>query len=143
MENNYKILHFEDDSNLSDILVNAFKDKNFEYKHYLCSPVKEEQLIKLVLSENPDLVIMDILMPKMDGFTATKILKNNPQTKDVPIIGFDNLSDKKYIDMAKEYGMVDYFLKQDVRIDEFITKIKEYLMSPDDYKSVFNEHKEK
>ena len=71
------------------------------------------------------------------GCADVNCKKCNPKTKNIPIIGLDNLSDKEHIDRTKEYGMVDYFLKQNVHIDEFIEKVKEYLNSPDSYKPVF------
>ena len=137
VDKEYKILHFEDEQAFANVFAEEFSKQGFKYKNYSNPPEKEQELINLVLSENPELIIMYILMPKMDGFTATKILKGNPKTKNIPIIGLDNLSDKEHIDRTKEYGMVDYFLKQNVHIDEFIEKVKEYLNSPDSYKPVF------
>ena len=135
-----KILHFDDDIDFSWICKETFKEKNFEYKHYICPPSNKEEFVNLVMSENPDLIVMDILMPKMDGFIATKIIKNNPKTKSIPIIGLSNISDKETLNKAKDYGMIDYFITASIAVEQFIEKVKKYLENPGNYKPVFGHY---
>ena len=72
----YKILQFDDDSFLAEIYSKKFIDFGFDYKRYENPPTDKEKLIKLVLEEEPDLISMDIIMPKIDGFEASEKIIN-------------------------------------------------------------------
>lgn len=124
---NKKIIHFEDDEFLAELYKPKFKEAGFNYNHYLNPPSNKNELVELIINEKPDLIIMDILMPEIDGFEATKILKADKRTKDIPIIGFDNLSQPRDIKQAKDVGMADYFVKATFSPNGFIEKIKKFL----------------
>jgi|GEM_PF-2423010 len=138
----YKIVHFEDEEILARMYANKFKNEGFEIKNFSNPPAEPENLIKLIQTEKPDLIIMDIIMPQVDGFTATQVLKNNPKTKDIPIIGFDNLAQQPDYDEAKKIGMDDYIVKATLTPIQFVNIIKEFLQNPKSYKPIFGEYKE-
>ena len=75
----------------------------------------------------PGLILMDIKMPGIDGLQACQALKNNPKTKDVPVIVISALSDESDINKAKKIGIVDYFVKP-VDIEKLIVRIKALLL---------------
>ncbi len=126
---NKQIIHFEDDQLLGELYKSKFQEAGFNnFKHYLNPPNNEAELIELILTEKPDLIIMGIIMPVMGGFEATTILRANEKTKNIPIIGLDNLSQPQDIKRAKEVGMVDYFIMASITPDKFVEKIKEFLM---------------
>ncbi len=70
-----------------------------------------EQGIRLAKEQNPDLVLMDLQMPKMDGLTATKIIKNDPETKDIKIIAVTSYAMKGDREKALSAGADDYISK--------------------------------
>lgn len=135
----HKILHFEDDLFIGDFFAKGFNAKGFEYKNYLCPPEKTKELIDLVLSEKPDLIVMDIIMPVMNGIAATKILKNHLETKHIPIIGLDNLTDIETIEAVKKSGMTDYYVKSDIKMESFVAIVRDFLEYPNIYKANFSE----
>lgn len=123
-----RILHFEDNKMLSDMYQVAFVRHGFEYKNYEYPPENQEELVGLVLAEKPDLIVMDILMPVMDGIRATKYLKEDSRTKNIPIVGLSNLGDQATINELRSYGIDDYFVNNSLTPTEFIKKIREILI---------------
>lgn len=121
-----KILYFEDDASIAAMYQMKIEQEGFEVKHYLNPPKKNEDLVKLVLEENPDLIIMDIIMPEIDGYSATKILKSNTETKDFPVMGISNMGQKEAVDDAVNCGMVDYFISSRLMPSEFADCIKKF-----------------
>ena len=86
-----------------------------------------DEAIKLARAEKPDLVIMDIMMPGgMDGLEATRILKNDPETKDCTIIMLTAKGQQADRDAGLEVGAVDYFSKPFSPL-ELIKKVEEVL----------------
>ena len=66
-------------------------------KYEIISALDGEEAIAATLRENPDLILLDVMMPRLNGWEVTKILKNNPETMYIPIIlitALDNISDK-------------------------------------------------
>ncbi len=85
-----------------------------------------EQGIKLVRDEKPDLVLMDIQMPVMDGLEATEILKADPMTKDIPIVALTAYAMKGDEERIRAAGCDGYITKP-IDTKEFSKKISEYL----------------
>ncbi|HAS85134.1 MAG TPA: hypothetical protein DCS23_03655 [Candidatus Yonathbacteria bacterium] len=79
----------------------------------------------LALKEHPDLILLDILMPKMDGLEMLKNLRADEWGRKVPVIVLTNLSDNEDIAKAVEEDVFEYFVKTDIRIDEVIARIRE------------------
>lgn len=87
---------------------------------------KGQQAIDACLKFPPDLVLLDIAMPEMDGFDVCKILKQNPKTKSIPIIFVTALNEKKEIIRGLQLGAVDYITKPFNKI-ELLSRIKLHL----------------
>ncbi len=119
-----KILIFENDSYLSEGYGLKFQMAGFEVKVYEFPP---ENLADEVAKEQPDIISMDIIMPNIDGFEATRTLKEDQRTKNIPIIGFDNLGQKEDIKKALEIGMDEYFIMSHISPQEYVDNIKETL----------------
>jgi two-component system cell cycle response regulator DivK len=83
--------------------------------------------IKMAKEHKPDLILMDIQMPVMDGIAAGKILKNNPETKDIKIIALTSLAMKGDKEKIMEEGFDDYIAKPiDIRrLPELVKKALE------------------
>ena len=81
--------------------------------------------LDLALNGHPDLILLDILMPKMDGLEMLKKLREDKWGLHVPVIVLTNLSDNEDIAKAVEEDVFEYFVKTDIRIDEVIQRIRE------------------
>ena len=75
----------------------------------------------------PDIILTDILMPEMDGFEVIKIVKGDPETKDIPILIMSNLGQEDHIQKGLEMGAVGYIVKSQYTPSKVVEKIKEIL----------------
>jgi len=76
----------------------------------------------------PDLILLDIILPKKDGFEVLKWLKADPKTADIPIIILTNLSDISSVQQALELGANSYLVKADFHLDDVIKKVEQTLL---------------
>lgn len=85
--------------------------------------------VKLALSKHPDLILLDLLMPEMDGMTALKKIRQDTWGANVPVIILTNLSatDEKLVEDMVTQKPIHYLVKSDFKIDDVIKKIKEIL----------------
>jgi len=81
--------------------------------------------LEVALKEHPDLILLDIVMPKMDGLEMLKKLRTDEWGKKAPVIVLTNLSDNEDVAKAMENDAFEYFVKTDIKIDEVIAKIRE------------------
>ncbi len=87
-----------------------------------------EEAIEKVGKKKPDLILLDLLMPKKDGFYVLEELKKNPGWKLIPVIVLSNLGEDTSIKKALEMGADDYFVKSQHPIQEVIEKVKDCLV---------------
>jgi DNA-binding response OmpR family regulator len=110
-----------------EFLVAALKD-NFEAEGYSIDVAKNgDEAIKHVNKKRPNLILLDLLMPKHDGFYVLEQIKNNPDLKTIPVIVLSNLGGDEEIKKALSLGADDYFVKSQHPIQEVIEKAKNYL----------------
>lgn len=122
-QKNKIILIAEDEEPLRRVLRDILSFEGYE----VMEAVNGEEGLEMVLREHPDLVLLDIVMPKMDGLTMLKKLRTDEWGKTAPVMILTNLSDNDdVIKTAKEEG-IEYFVKTDIKINEVIEKIKEKL----------------
>ena len=82
----------------------------------------------LLAKGNPvDLILLDILMPKVDGYEALRHLKNDPDTKEIPVIIFSNLSQKEEIEKGLKLGAKDFVVKTSVTPKALVEKVKQWV----------------
>jgi DNA-binding response OmpR family regulator len=118
-----KILVAEDDKLISGSLCDALKAEGHEP-----TPAYDgEETVAKAKEHKPDLVLLDIMMPKLDGISVLWELKANNDTANVPVIVLTNLGDVETISKIVEAGATDYLLKSDQSIDEVVKKVKEVL----------------
>lgn len=118
-----KILIVEDEAILLTALSEELKQAGFQVE----GAKDGLECLEKTVSYKPDLVLMDLVMPRMDGITALKELKSKPETKDVPVVILTNLSDYDKISDALSVGAMDYLVKANYRLEELVTKIKTVL----------------
>jgi len=122
-EKNLKILLVEDDPFLLGMYSTKFELENFR----VLMAEDGEKGLKIAQQEKPDIILLDILMPKMDGFEVLTELKNDINTKNIPIILLTNLSQKDEIARGLELGAVDYLIKAHFMPSEVVDKINRLL----------------
>ncbi|PWB38535.1 MAG: response regulator [Parcubacteria group bacterium] len=80
--------------------------------------------LKAIQKEKPDMVLLDLNLPEMDGFEVLRRMKEDSETKDIPVLVLTNYSQKDKIDRCLNLGAVDYLIKAHFVPSEVITKIK-------------------
>jgi len=118
-----KVLIVDDDAFLSGIYATKLDIDGFE----VVSARDGEEGVKAAAKELPDLILLDVLMPKLDGFEALKKLKEDPATKDIPVIMLTNLGQKEDVEKGLQLGAVDYLIKAHFVPAEAVEKIKKVL----------------
>ena len=116
-----KILIVEDDKPLVDALNKKLIKSGFE----IVLAYNGEEGLEKIKTENPDLILLDIVMPVMDGITMLKELRKTD--KDTPVIILSNLSGDDKLSEALASGSHDYLVKTNYTLEEIINKIKETL----------------
>jgi DNA-binding response OmpR family regulator len=118
-----KILIIDDDNSLSELYNDKFSREGFSVRE----AKNGKEGLEAALKERPDLVLLDILMPVMDGITMLKKLREDDWGKDVPVILLTNLDDTDKVAEAASEGVYDYLVKQDYRIEDLVKKVKDKL----------------
>jgi DNA-binding response OmpR family regulator len=118
-----KILIVEDEATLQRSLVEFLSTEGFE----AISASDGERGLELAKSEKPDLVLLDIILPKKDGYEVLTELKGDENTKSIPVILLTNLESPEDIDKAFEKGASTYLVKSNYKLEEIAKKIKETL----------------
>lgn len=118
-----KILIVEDDKFLRDLIVQKLHKEGFA----VLEAIDGENGIKVTKEKKPDLILLDLILPGLDGFEVMKILKSDPATSQVPIIVLSNLGQKEDMDRALAGGAEDFMVKAHFTPGEIITKIKSVL----------------
>ncbi|MFA6198509.1 MAG: response regulator [Patescibacteria group bacterium] len=121
-----KILYFEDDAFLRGMYQTKFQNAGFDVAGYE-SPTQSP--VDVVIREQPDLILMDGIMPDIDGVKATVLLKSDARTRNIPILGLDNIGGE-YANKAKRAGMADYMVKATHRPSEVVARVCEILGIP-------------
>ena len=121
METNNKILIVDDIPINIQMAMNILKDEG--YKMYYAK--SGEMALKLIDENDFDLILLDIMMPEMNGFEVCLKLKSNDKTKNIPIIFLSGKDSSTDIENAYEVGGIDYVVKPFITI-ELITKVKSY-----------------
>lgn len=118
-----KIVCAEDDKMISTSLVEGFKQGGFEV-----TPAYDgEEAIAKIKEVKPDIVVLDIMMPKLDGIGVVWEMKASPEIADIPVVMLTNLSDPTTISKILEAGVTDYLLKSEQSIEQIVTKVNEVM----------------
>ncbi len=114
-----RILIAEDE----DILLNVLKDR-FEAEGWEVFVAKDgEEAIDSIAKNSLDLILLDLLMPKKDGFEVLKEVRDNTELKNLPIVVLSNLGGDEDIKKAMQLGANDYFVKTQHPMSEVVEKI--------------------
>jgi len=118
-----KILLVEDDKALIEMYAIKFKEEGFNLL------MAEDGLagLELAKKESPDVVLLDVMLPKMDGFAILTELKKDPKTQKIAVLMLSNLGQQSDIEKGKKLGASDYVVKASMTPKEVVEKVKSYL----------------
>lgn len=117
------VLVVEDDTFLSNIYKTKFEMEGFK----VSTADNGEMGYKDTKKKKPDIVLLDILLPKMDGYAVLNSLKTDPETKDIPVIMLTNLGQKDDVEKGLEMGAADYLIKAHFKPSETVAKVRKVL----------------
>jgi DNA-binding response OmpR family regulator len=118
-----KILIVEDDKFLRELIVQKLLKEGYETSE----AVDGEEGIKKVKEEKPDLVLLDLILPGIDGFEVLSKKKEDPNLARIPVIVLSNLGQKEDVERGLKLGAVDYLIKAHFTPGEIIEKVKNSL----------------
>ena len=119
-----KVLVVEDDATLRQALTEFLEADEFS----VVSATDGEEAINLTKNNNPDIILLDIILPKKDGFDVIREIKADDSIKDIPIVLLTNLGSLSDIEKALALGATTYLVKGDYQLKEVVDKIKEILL---------------
>jgi len=123
MNNKPTILLVEDDPFLSSILQLKLDKENFK----TIRAADGEEALNLLTEQGirPDLILLDLILPKKNGFEVLETIRQDPLLEKLPVIIISNLGQPSDIDRGKALGVIDYFVKAKLSVDELVNKVKE------------------
>lgn len=118
-----KILIVEDDTFLAGIYASRFEKEGFAVQ----LAIDGEQGLKLAQKALPNVILLDILLPKLDGFEVLEKLKADVRTRSIPVVLLTNLGQKEDVDKGLKLGAVDYLIKAHFMPAETVERVKKVL----------------
>jgi len=117
------ILFIEDESALQKTFGDILSQEGYE----MVSALDGEVGLRLAKEKKPDLILLDLILPRVHGFEVLKQLKTDPETKKIPIIVLTNLEGIGDVEKAIELGANTYLIKAQYSLEEVLEKIKKAL----------------
>lgn len=117
------VLLVEDDQFLRDLMMTKLEDEHFRVE----IAIEGNEALKKVKELKPDIILLDLMLPGMDGFEIMEKIQQDPDIAGIPVIVLSNLGASQDTERAKELGAVDYMIKAQFTPSEIVAKIKEVL----------------
>lgn len=118
-----KVLFIEDESALQRAATQILSEEGYQ----VLSALDGEIGLRLAREEMPDLILLDIILPKKDGFEVLGELKSDSATKNIPVIILTNLEGSADVQRALELGATTYLVKTNYRLQEVVEKVKQVI----------------
>ncbi len=118
-----KILIIEDEKILSDMYTEKLYREGFK----IVSATTSSEGLRLAKKEKPELILLDILLPKENGISFLEKLRKNPKTANIKVLVFSNYDDPETKKKAKNLGVENYLIKTNYTPKEMVERIREYL----------------
>lgn len=115
-----KILIIEDDKFLRDLMTQKLAKDGFT----VMTAVDGDEGLKAVMADTPDIVVLDLILPKVDGFGVLEQMKKNDKLSQVPVLVLSNLGQKEDVTRAVSLGAEDFLIKSNFTLGEIVEKIK-------------------
>jgi len=116
-----RILIVEDDEFLQKILTTKFLREGFDTR----AASDGEQALEKISELIPDLVLLDLILPKMTGFDVLTEIRMDSKIRQIPVIILSNLGQEEDIKRARELGALDFLVKADTSVNDVVKKVKE------------------
>lgn len=122
-ERKHKILLVEDDEGLAQVYIARLEVENFEVQRV----PNGEDALAAAINFRPDIILLDVMMPKVNGFDVLDILRNTPETTNMKVVMLTALSQETDRKKAEDMGADDYLVKSQVVISDVVDRIKAHL----------------
>jgi len=117
-----KILFIEDESALQEALGEMLSQDGYE----IVAALNGEEGLKLAQTKNPNLIVLDLVLPKIHGLEVLKKLKENKKTQNIPVIVLTNLETAEDVEKSIKMGATAYLVKSSYSLEEVTEKIKNF-----------------
>lgn len=118
-----RIMWVEDDVFLNDIIARRMKNYNGSLLH----ANNGDEAFTILQAEKPDIIILDILLPGMNGFEILEKIKNDPTTKDIPVMILSNFGQDQEVEKGMALGAEKYLVKATLTPDEILSEVQNIL----------------
>jgi len=118
-----KILFIEDESTIQKAISRYLEQEGYKVKNALDGEIG----LKSAKEIKPDLILLDLILPKKDGFDVLRELKKDESTKNIPVIALTNLEESDNIEKVLALGATAYLIKANYSLEEIAKKIKQIL----------------
>src|SRR5476649_2893970 len=118
-----KVMLVEDDNNLREIYEARLLAEGYD----IVSAQDGEEALALAIKEKPDLIIADIMMPKISGFDMLDILRSTPETKDTKVVMMTALSQESDKQSGESLGVNKYLIKSQVTLEDVVNAVRDEL----------------
>jgi len=118
-----KILIIEDDKFLRELITRKLSAENYE----IIEAIDGEEGLKKLKERKPDLVLLDLILPGIDGFEVLSKMKDDPVLASIPVIILSNLGQREDVEKGLKLGAVDYLVKAHFTPNEIVEKVKNSL----------------
>jgi DNA-binding response OmpR family regulator len=117
------ILVVEDDKILRELISQKLEKENYK----ISAAIDGEEGLKKVKEEKPDIVLLDLILPGIDGFEVLERIKQDPEINKIPVVILSNLGQKEEIEKGLKLGATDYLIKAHFTLSEIVEKVKTIL----------------
>jgi CheY-like chemotaxis protein len=118
-----RILLVEDDRFLRKAAETTLRRHGFVVR----TAADGEEALQCIHDEAPDLVLLDLIMPKLQGFEVLRILKQDPVTRPIPVVVLSNLGQESDVQQALQDGAIAYLIKANLSLQELVTHVRTIL----------------
>jgi CheY-like chemotaxis protein len=118
-----RILLVEDDRFLRKAAEATLRRNGFVVR----TAVDGEEALQRIQEEAPDLVLLDLIMPKLQGFEVLRILKQDPATRQIPVVVLSNLGQESDVQQALQGGAIAYLIKANLSLQDLVTHVQKIL----------------
>ena len=110
-----------------EVLLRALYILFHKSKYTIASATDGAMAVQMAQRLKPNLILLDLLLPKINGFEVLRIVKSDPALKETPVIILSNLGSAEDVERAKAGGAIDYFIKANTDLSVLENKIKQVL----------------
>lgn len=118
-----RILFIEDEPTLQKTLGEALKREGYKIQ----TAFDGKAGLEMIKTDKPDLVLLDLILPKMDGFAVLQEMKKDPEIADIPVIVLTNLEGTTDVERVLDLGATTFLVKANYELKEVVAKVKQAL----------------